>query len=84
MNRYAIFTEINCITKKEYWPCGTGNIMRVDKRLSIDNAFLSVEHRKTNSTVRVCIVDGELNRACGLKVRASFPYTEKKNLDFIN
>ena len=84
MNRYAILTEINCITGNEYWPCGTSNIFRVDKRLSIDNALLAVEYSKNAKTVRVVIVDGELNRPCGLKVITSKPYTPKENLNFIN
>lgn len=84
MNRYAIFTEINCITGKEYWPCGTRSIVRVDKRLSVDNAIHAVENMKTDKTVRIILVHGELNRQSGLKIMGSWPYTKKENLNFIN
>lgn len=84
MNRYAIFTEINCITKKEYWPCGTANIMRVDRRLSLDNSIMAVESRQTEKTVRIVIVEGELNRDSGLRIIGSSPYAKKELLDFIN
>lgn len=81
MNRYAIRTEINCITNEEYWPCGTESVSRIDKRLSITNAIIAASHNLPDKVVRVVIVEGEFNRLPPLKVKGSSPYRSAKELE---
>jgi nicotinic acid phosphoribosyltransferase len=77
MNTYGIMTETNCITKKEYVPCGTAYWIRLDGRKSTNNLVQdAIEHfqKMGKKPLRVIVARGALNREKGLKVLACHPF----------